>query len=468
MAFSGAQVLLFPFPTAGHIIPLLDLANHLINHHLKLTILVTPQNLPLLEPIRAIHPSDSIQTLCLSFPELPAGSSFAARVRATSELYNPIVDWFRTHPSPPVAIISDFFLGWTDKLAFRLGVRRIAFWPSGAFTCLVISHTWSNVEEILSTTNENSLITFTNIPNTPEYPRWKVCTLSSQYKKGDADWEFLRGGYFENMKSWGVVFNSCREIEGVFIDRVKKEMGHDRVWAVGPLLPLDNNMVGPYYFQRGGLSVMPRDEVMTWLDEKADDSVVYVSFGSRAMLTRQQADALARALECSGVNFVWCLRIQEEGHVAGNVDVVTKEYENRVANRGLIIKGWAPQVAILSHRTVSVFLTHCGWNSVLEGISSNVLILTWPMGADQFISAELLVNQLKVGIRACEGGCQVVPDSVELAHILSESISGARPQKERMSKLHHSVLEAVQKGGSSSQDLDAFVKQIGQPQTETS
>nr|XP_016447911.1 PREDICTED: UDP-glycosyltransferase 89B1-like [Nicotiana tabacum] len=199
---------------------------------------------------------------------------------------------------------------------------------------------------------------------------------------------------------------------------------------------------------------------MTWLDDKADDSVVYVSFGSRAMLTRQQADALATALECSGVNFVWCLRIQEEGHVAGYKDVITKEYENRVANRGLIIKGWAPQVAILRHRAVSVFLTHCGWNSILEGISSKVLMLTWPMGADQFISAELLVNELNVGIRACEGGCQVVPDSVELAHILSESITGAPPQKERMSKLHDSVLEALQKGGSSSQDLDAFVKQI--------
>ncbi|MCD7447900.1 hypothetical protein HAX54_035831 [Datura stramonium] len=144
----GTHVLLFPFPTSGHIIPLLDLANHLINHRLKLTILVTPPNLPLLKSFRAIHPSDSIQTLVLSVPEAPAGSNFATRVRATSELYDPIVDWFRTHPSPPVAIISDLFLGWTHSLACRLGVRRFAFWPSGAFTCLVISYIWSNLEEI--------------------------------------------------------------------------------------------------------------------------------------------------------------------------------------------------------------------------------------------------------------------------------------------------------------------------------
>lgn len=42
-------------------------------------------------------------------------------------------------------------------------------------------------------------------------------------------------------------------------------------------------------------------------------------------------------------------------------------------------------------------------------------MLTWPMGADQFISAELLVNELKVGIKAYKGGSQVVPDSLELA-----------------------------------------------------
>ncbi|KAM3320545.1 hypothetical protein P3S67_007746 [Capsicum chacoense] len=63
---NGANVLLFPFPTSGHIIPLLDLANHLINHNLNITILVTkPFILPLLDPIRAIRSSNSIQTLVL-------------------------------------------------------------------------------------------------------------------------------------------------------------------------------------------------------------------------------------------------------------------------------------------------------------------------------------------------------------------------------------------------------------------
>lgn len=134
-------------------------------------------------------------------------------------------------------------------------------------------------------------------------------------------------------------------------------MGHDRVWDIGPLLQSDSNVVGPYYSQHGGLSVMPHEEVMTWLDDKFDDSIVYVCFRIFLKLTQQKIDALATALESSEINFIWHLRIQEGGET-GNEDVVIKEYKNRVASRGLINKGWAAQVALLIHQVVGILLTH--------------------------------------------------------------------------------------------------------------
>ncbi|WP_370657013.1 hypothetical protein, partial [Klebsiella pneumoniae] len=77
---------------------------------------------------------------------------------------------------------------------------------------------------------------------------------------------------------------------------------------------------------------------------------------------------MAEALEKSGVRFIWSVRDPAPIH---GLDVAVKEhdsvfhggFEDRVAGRGLIIKGWAPQVSILKHRAVGTFLTHCGWNS---------------------------------------------------------------------------------------------------------
>ncbi|KAJ6734799.1 hypothetical protein OIU79_001964 [Salix purpurea] len=44
-------------------------------------------------------------------------------------------------------------------------------------------------------------------------------------------------------------------------------------------------------------------------------------------------------------------------------------FQERVAARGQIV-GWAPQQKVLTHPSVSCFLSHCGWNSTMEGVSN--------------------------------------------------------------------------------------------------
>ena len=93
-----------------------------------------------------------------------------------------------------------------------------------------------------------------------------------------------------------------------------------------------------------------------------------------------------------------------------------------MVGRGLVIKGWAPQVLILSNQAVGTFLTHCGWNSVLEGIVARVPVLMWPLGADQFVNDSLLVDELKVTIRVGEGR-KFVPDPDKLSRVLVDLVS---------------------------------------------
>nr|GEZ58396.1 UDP-glycosyltransferase 89B2-like [Tanacetum cinerariifolium]GEZ58397.1 UDP-glycosyltransferase 89B2-like [Tanacetum cinerariifolium] len=102
---------------------------------------------------------------------------------------------------------------------------------------------------------------------------------SRYYKKGDPDFESFRKGMLANMTSWGIIYNTFEEMEGLYIDYMNIKVGHDQVWAVGPLLPDEHGLMGST--GRGGSSAILPHDVLMWLDRKRDDSVVYICFGSR-------------------------------------------------------------------------------------------------------------------------------------------------------------------------------------------
>ncbi|GMI97108.1 UDP-glucosyl transferase 89B1 [Hibiscus trionum] len=457
MSTGGQHILVYPFPTAGHIIPFIDLTHRLLNRGLTVTILVTPKNLHLLDPLRTRHASSSLRHMLLPDPDPSTTPDLLARMRCLRELHYPaLLQWFQSLTSPPVAIFSDFFLGWTQSLASELGVRRVVFSPSGSFNyALNISLCLEPLR--MDPQDVNQTVSFPKLPNSPKYSLYQINPLFRSYKDGDPDMEFYRRNWSENLESWGIVFNTFSDLESIYIDHLKKEiMGHNRVWAVGPvMMPSENN--GLDATNRGGSSTVAFNELTAWLDSREENSVVYVCFGSRIVLTRKQMDELAAALEESGVNFVW--------RVSSDDGVIPERFEDRVAGKGFFIRGWAPQVAILQHRSVGVFLTHCGWNSTLEGISAGVVMLTWPMGADQFTNMKLLVDQLGVGIRVGESS-QNIPESSTLARLLVESVDGCRTERARAKMLMEAALNAV-KGGSSDKDLDLLVKAVNELKPET-
>ncbi|XP_022736584.1 UDP-glycosyltransferase 89B1-like [Durio zibethinus] len=455
-----AHILVYPFPTSGHILPFLDLTHRLLTRGLTITVLVTPNNLHLLDPLLSRHAPSSLQPLILPALDPSTTPGLLAIMHRLRELHYPaLLQWFRSQASPPVAIFSDFFLGWTQSLASELGVRRIVFSPTGSFSFSMSISMCREPPRIDDPEDVNHTLSFPRIPNSPKYPLYQITRLYRFYKEWDPEKEFYRNNWFENLESWGVVFNTFSDLESIYIDHMKKEMGHDRVWAVGPvMMPVEDDALDPT--KRGGSSSVPCHELMAWLDAREDHSVIYVCFGSRMVLTRKQTDELAEGLEQSGVHFVWCVREPMDWQASGDHGVIPVGFEDRVAGKGFLIKGWAPQVAILRHRSVGAFLTHCGWNSTLEGITAGVVMLTWPMGADQFTNAKLLVDQWGVGIRVGES-TQNIPESSKLARVLVESLDGTRPERVRARRLSESALGAV-KGGSSDKDLDSLVKAVSE------
>ncbi|XP_057767862.1 UDP-glycosyltransferase 89B2-like [Salvia miltiorrhiza] len=467
MPESGGHVLVFPYPAQGHMIPLLDLTHQLASRGLTITILVTPKNLRLLTPLLSAHPH-SITPLVLPLPphsaipsgventmDLPA-SGFLSMMLALAGLRDPILRWFRAHPSPPSALISDMFLGWTNHLASDLGIRGYAFFPSGAFAISFIHSLWRQMPQRKNAADDSELVGFPEIPYSPIHPWWQLSPVFRSFVEGDPNSEFIRKSYLGNFEGCGLVFNSFDGLEKAHLDYFANKLGHKHVWAVGPLLPPD------HVTERGGSSSVVASEVCSWLDTCRDHSVVYVCFGSQAVLTNEQMRELTLGLEKSRVKFILSVKGATLGHRGGGFASIPVGFEDRVAGRGLVIKGWAPQVAILEHKALRAFLTHCGWNSTLESIVAGVPMLAWPMGADQYLNATLLVEQLDVAIRVCEGPTAVL-GSDELVRFLEQVASEKWLEKRaRAVALSKAAGDAMRVGGSSFKNLNDFARLLTQ------
>ncbi|XP_042024480.1 UDP-glycosyltransferase 89A2-like [Salvia splendens] len=461
---NGVHILVFPYPAQGHMLTLLDLSHQLSLRGLAITIIITPKNLPILTPLLSSSPS--IQTLILPFPphpSLPPGVEHVQHIgnhgnipimSALSKLRDPIIQWCASHPNPPSALLSDFFLGWTHSLADHLRIPRIVYNSCGALLTAVFDHIWENYDSLKPDID----LKFDHLPRSPSFPWDHLPSLLRRCKdleyqdKPAAD--FIRTSLAANVLSWASVYSSFWALEGPFL---ALKAGHQRVYSVGPLNLLD----GSSKLRLGDVKPGSDDGVVPWLDGCGDGSVLYVCFGSQKLLKAAQAEALAAGLERSGIRFIWVVKDLTAQQVADGYGSVPDGFEPRVSDRGLVVKGWAPQTAILSHRAVGGFLSHCGWNSTLEAVAAGVMILGWPMEADQFVNAKLLVEYMDTAVLICEGS-DTVPDPAELACKLSESMRGCATQRDRAKDLRKQALEAVQIGGSSITDLDKLAQQLSQ------
>ncbi|KAF2299805.1 hypothetical protein GH714_003534 [Hevea brasiliensis] len=129
--------------------------------------------------------------------------------------------------------------------------------------------------------------------------------------------------------------------------------------------------------------------IKEWLDKKEAESVVYVALGTEGALSQEEVSELAFGLEKSRSPFFWALK-SSPGSTQNVLEMLPDGFEERVKHQGIIYKEWAPQVKILGHKSVGVFLTHCGWNSVVEGLSFGRVLIMFPMLNDQGLNARLL------------------------------------------------------------------------------
>ncbi|XP_027162199.1 7-deoxyloganetic acid glucosyltransferase-like [Coffea eugenioides] len=282
--------------------------------------------------------------------------------------------------------------------------------------------------------------------------------LPSFCRSGDPDDESMRlyktEGQ-ENSRAYGLIVNTFEDLDGPILSHMRTVCPN--IYTIGPLHAHHKNKLAE---QAASLpptsnSVWSVDRsCMTWLDSQPSKSVIYVSFGSIATLTKGQLMEFWHGLVNSGVRFLWVIRPDS---VTGEdwESQVPAEVREDTRRRGCIV-GWAPQEEVLAHFAVGGFLTHNGWNSTVESIHAGVPMICWPYFLDQQVNSRFVSEVWKVGLDMKDTCDRATIEKMvrELMVVRNEEFSG---RAEEMAQLARTCLN---EGGSSYCNLERLVRDI--------
>ncbi|KAK1267702.1 UDP-glycosyltransferase 73C3 [Acorus gramineus] len=463
----GLHFVLLPFMAQGHMIPMLDLAKLLSLRGASVSFITTPLNAARLRP--SVDRAASVSPRPISLVELPFPSAAAGLpdacenvdelpspdlglpfIKSTKLLLGPSLHYLRHHHPPPSCVITDSFLPWAREIAREFGVPRLVFQGISCFSTLCIR----NLREHGVLERAGSECERLVVPGIPHEVAIKKSQMpGTQFKDLRAEMREAEA------TADGVVVNSYEELEREYLNIFRATTGK-KVWMVGPF-SLANADEGDKIVR--GKETSSEYQCMDWLERKEPKSVVYVSFGSIGRLSPPQTAELARALEGSGRDFIWVVK---------SWDGLPEEFKERpITERRMVIMGWAPQVAILSHRAVGGFVTHCGWNSTVEALCAGVPMVCWPLFAEQFFNERQVVDVLRVGVGVGvenpngwageEAGELVKREAVEKA--LEEVMEGGAEgvgRRERARELGDMARMATEVGGSSFVNLTRLIDYV--------
>ncbi|XP_020162478.3 UDP-glycosyltransferase 91C1-like [Aegilops tauschii subsp. strangulata] len=364
---SPLRVVIVPWLAFGHMLPYLELAERLASRGHRVSYVSTPRNLARLPPLRPAA-APRVDLVALPLPRvdgLPDGAESTNDVpvdqrelhfKAFDGLAAPFAEFMAAacadEGTRPHWVIADSFHHWVAAAAVQHKVPCAMLLPTAAVIAIARAET---------------------------RPRYEQEDMAPMYgDQGASGMSLSQRWLLTKERSALGVIRSCVEWEPESFPLVQPLLGM-------PVVPLGLLPPSPDGGRRaGGTNESSEHATVRWLDAQSPGSVVYVALGSEVPLPLEQVHELALGLELAGTRFLWALRKPSGAAVLDDgADMLPPGFQERARGQGLVTTGWVPQMSILAHPAVGGFLTHCGQNSLIEGLLFGHPLVMLPIFGDQ-------------------------------------------------------------------------------------
>ncbi|KAF8022127.1 hypothetical protein BT93_G2311 [Corymbia citriodora subsp. variegata] len=373
---NNLRLMLFPHPFQGHMNSMLQLGRILYARGFSITIVHTNFNAP--DP--SSHPHFAFRSIADGIDQSEASTPDVRGLLALLDVRcaAPFEECMREMVSPrgggdaaPIAcLISDSMFSFTSSVAQRLKVRALVLRTGGA-AFLYVATLFPVLKEkghvpVLGSRSEEPMKEF--LPLLVK----DILTVDPQKPESSS----------------GVIINTFEELE------------HFDLALLREALPVPFFPTGPshkFHVASSSSSSLAEDRsCISWLDKQSPKSVIYVSFGSLAALSKAEILEIALDLADSEQSFLWVVRARSV-HDPEWLEKLPSRFLEALEGRGNIVK-WTPQKEVLARPAVGAFWTHSGWNSTLESISEGAPMLCMPRFADQGVKARYVSDVRRIGV----------------------------------------------------------------------
>ncbi|CAI8583209.1 unnamed protein product [Vicia faba] len=464
------EVVFVSTPAIGNIVPIVEFANHLTKHNPQFSATVLIITVPQLLLVNTYIQSLSSSTTNLKLIHLPPVHP------PTSDQYQSFIPYIslliQNHKNnikntllnltssstesnsdsvKLTAVFVDMFSTPIIDVANEISVPCYLFFASPASFLGFMLHLPST--ESLESETEFKIPSFKNPLPKPVLP-----SLVVDKKTGAYSWMAYHGERYRETK--GIIVNTVQELEPHALQSLYNDLDLPPVYPIGPVLDLD----GPAQWDPNPVQY---NYIMEWLDMQEPGSVVFLCFGSLGSLEVKQVEEIAIGLERTGVRFLWALRgppkarLEDPRDYASYENVLPDGFLKRMEGMGIVC-GWVPQAKVLAHKTIGGFVSHCGWNSILESLWYGVVVATWPVYAEQQMNAFEMVRELGLAVEIrvdyTKGGDLVRAEEVENG--IKILMNGCDEITKKVKDMSEKCRVALMEDGSSYNNLVSLVKEL--------